>query len=71
MDTVFVVWKGHRDYEEDVAACETQERAEALLRENNVEMRRIPGYLETAPLDLMDEDCVPWGIIEIPFLGAS
>jgi hypothetical protein len=63
---MFVVWRGHRDYEENVVVCVDREDAEQVLRENGVEPRRVPGYIENAPKELLDADLVPWGIQEVP-----
>lgn len=68
---VFIVWKGHRDYEENICVCETEQVAQQVLDNNDVEPRRVPGTIPTAPLHLMDADLVPWGYERVPFLPAT
>lgn len=57
----FVVWRGHRDYEENVCVCATLERAEEVLRENGVEMRKVP-HSHREELCAHDPERTPWGI---------
>lgn len=70
----FVVWKGHRGHEENVAVCLTKERAEKVLTENGVLLRHSPGSEFTDPgarEELLDEEMTPWGIQEIPVVGVD
>lgn len=62
--TAFVVWKGHRDYEEVVAACESQAAADRFVAERSVTVR---GNFYGKP-ELMAPDGEPWGIEEVPWL---
>lgn len=62
---VWIVWKGHRDYEENVAVCATEELAEGVLAEHGVEKRHSPGSEHTfsgSRDELMDAELTPWGI---------
>lgn len=62
--TVFVVWKGHRDYEENVVVCETREIAEQYLTDHGV--GRPDKYGER-----VDPGGTPWGFDECQYLGAD
>jgi hypothetical protein len=65
---VYIVWKGDRDYEENVAACATEELAEGVLAEFGVTMRSEPGWPDRS--SLMDAAMTPWGIEECEWRGA-
>lgn len=60
----WMVWKGHRDYEENVAVCATLALAEEFLASNNVYLRDDPAPQIKAQ-SLMDADFVPWGIEKV------
>lgn len=64
---VYVVWKGHRDYEENVAVCETELIAKGVLTRNGVEMRCVPGWPDRP--EMMDVELTPWGIEAVDFIG--
>lgn len=66
---VFIVWRGHRDSEENVVVCETRELAEGVLEKNGA--RR--GNNEHFPDEVWDAspNSVPWGIEECSFLSSS
>jgi hypothetical protein len=69
---VFIVWKGHRDYEENVAVCATEELADGVLAEHGVKLRHSPGSEHTfagAQDELLDDELVPWGIEPCEFRG--
>lgn len=61
---LWLVWKGHRDYEENVVLYTTEEGAKNYLKRQGVEMRPIAHY--GGRPELCDAEYVPWGIQRLP-----
>jgi hypothetical protein len=65
----YVIWTGHRDYEENVAVCADWDTAAEYLAEQGVDLRRP--YKTTKFMEFVDEKGTPWGVSEIPFLARA
>lgn len=66
----YIVWRGHRDYEQNLVVCTTRERAWRYATENDMEIggKAPRGGFDNSTAVGFTANREPWGIEEREFL---
>ena len=68
--TVWVVYKGHRDYEQNVAVCETADLAAEFMAERGADLWFNDHFKCWEFVGLTEGNLKePWGAVEVPLVS--